>query len=1113
MTAGLIAALLALCVGGGLAPSALASHGEPLGANFGVAESHNNAANDPLDEALDVDAPAFPPFTPPGWPRPKAFWMGVCDLEAADTGGSGIGSPPPIGPLDCIDHGTAYTMDNAANPDPPRETTWMPGQEPSWRLDSLEQAGAHPDVTASFWLNRYPDSPTEFGSTHSIASDGDVKDVTVKLPPGFLGDPNAVPRCAAEKLATSPPSCPPETQVGVSTITLGEGGLLPGTDDNTPPSEQRVPVWNVEPRDGKLAEFVLSANISAFGRVTIPIVAKARTDGDFGIDTMAVNLQSGLPLLGQTITFWGTPWDESHDKYRPPTSYDADTQEGIPEAGFPDATGNQPQRYRPEWGPLRPFIVAQTECSPTAPATTLELESWHDLGNVKSYVSPLDEPKDGCEKLDFDPSLDIDPTTTTADAPSGLDADLEIPQNLDPRDSGGAPLPTPPVGASQSELDAYVAAATDYWRSDEGLATSQLRDAVVTLPEGMALNPSAASGLQGCSDALIGLTALGPPAVFTDSDPFDMSKPASQRCPNGSRIGTVEVYSPAIPADEDDVPGEPNISGDVVIGTPRPGDVGAFDQDLTTRLFLVLRNRERGLVAKIAGVGVNDADTGRITATFAQSPRVPFETMRLQLRGGSRGVLATAPKCGASTWSGLLTPWTAAHGAGGTPDPVGGAFGPTTRCSGGFAPSLSAGTDNPAGGGSGVFSFELSRPDGQQWVRGLTARLPAGLLADVGSVPLCANAQAAVGACPLASKVGTVDAASGAGTPFVLEKKGAAYLTQGYKGAPYGLATVIPVEAGPFRGQFALDTIVVRQALYVDRRTAVATVVSDPFPIIHHGIPLRLRRATLLMDRPGFVRNPTSCAQKAVTATFTSVDGATSSDSFPFRASGCKRLRFRPKLSLTLTGRRQTRTNGHPGIKAKVKLGSGQAAIRRAEVRLPQALVLDIDNADALCEFKEGIKDEPNCPAGSVVGRARAVSPLLSKPLAGKVYFVKNVRIDQVTGRERRTLPMIIVALRGEIAVNLRGESDVRGGRLISTFTQVPDAPVTSFNLNIEGGRNGILKVTANRRGNIDICKRKQTAEAYMDGHNRKAYDREIKVKTPCKKAKAKKRKAKRRKR
>jgi hypothetical protein len=176
---------------------------------------------------------------------------------------------------------------------------------------------------------------------------------------------------------------------------------------------------------------------------------------------------------------------------------------------------------------------------------------------------------------------------------------------------------------------------------------------------------------------------------------------------------------------------------------------------------------------------------------------------------------------------------------------------------------------------------------------------------------------------------------------------------------------------------------------------------------------------------------------------------------------------------------------------------------------------LDPANAQALCEFAEGTKDdlENHCPKGSIVGRATATSPLLKKPLAGNVYFVKNVRIDPKTGNAIRTLPMIIVALRGEIAINLRGvSSTTNSGKLVNTFASVPDAPVSSFNLNINGGNTGILAVTRTRKGRINLCAGRHIAEADLDGHNSRNSSLDIGMKTPCSKrqTKAAKRAAKR---
>jgi hypothetical protein len=203
-----------------------------------------------------------------------------------------------------------------------------------------------------------------------------------------------------------------------------------------------------------------------------------------------------------------------------------------------------------------------------------------------------------------------------------------------------------------------------------------------------------------------------------------------------------------------------------------------------------------------------------------------------------------------------------------------------------------------------------------------------------------------------------------------------------------------------------------------------------------------------------------------------------------------------------LTGRKQVSTGKHPGVRALVRqTGVGEAGIKRAKVTLPKSLALDPENAQALCEFEDGTKPdlEKHCPKGSIVGRARAKTPLLERDLVGNVYFVKNVRKDAKTGNEIRTLPMLIVALRGEIAVNLKGESSTtRGGKLVNTFNNVPDAPITKFNLNIKGGKNGILAVTRTRRAKINVCASRQIAEADMDGQNGRVRDFNVRVKTPC---------------
>jgi hypothetical protein len=564
-------------------------------------------------------------------------------------------------------------------------------------------------------------------------------------------------------------------------------------------------------------------------------------------------------------------------------------------------------------------------------------------------------------------------------------------------------------------------------------------------------------------------------------------------CPDGSKIGTVEATTPVLE-------GSPNLVGDVYLGSPKSTDPLSGEM---FRVFLVLRNEERGLLAKIYGSSTADPATGRLTATFDKNPRVPVENIRVSFKGGPRGLFGMPQRCGAKATESVFTPWSAAHGAGGPVRSLTDPFWVGGDCSFGFGPRIVAGMQPRQAGRSGTFSFQMTRIDGEQWFKGLSAKLPRGLLAKVKDVPLCTNAQAAANACPASSRIGSADAGAGSGAPFFLERKGDVYLTEGYKGAPYGLAVSVAVEAGPFRGQFALTPIVVRQALQVDPNTAQVTAVSDPLPHIWHGIPLRVRQVTVKIDRPDFTRNPTNCAAKQIKATVTSTEGTIATPAYPYHATGCPKLRFKPKLAIRLTGKKQTRTGGHPGVRSLLTQPKGQANIKAATVKLPLSLALDTKRAqsDDLCEYEAS--KTANCPKSSIIGRAKAISPLLKRPLAGNVYFAKNVRINS-RGNAIRTLPSLVVALRGEIAINVRANSDSKRGKLITTFPTVPDAPVTRFALNFKGGRKGILQVTKKRNGNnINICQHKQTANITLKAHNTHRNNQNINLKTPCNKKRA----------
>ncbi len=677
-----------------------------------------------------------------------------------------------------------------------------------------------------------------------------------------------------------------------------------------------------------------------------------------------------------------------------------------------------------------PFLRNPTACAGPL-STTLNISSWQEPTRVLDTVA-TSPAVTGCDRVSFKPTATVEPDTRQAGSSSGVGININVPQNDNP----------------------------------DGLATSEVKKVVMRLPAGTSINPSAADGLAACTDRQFGQFSV-----------------TADQCPSGSNIGSVTIDTPLL--------NEP-LEGDVYLASPLEQGPAAAAAGRMFRLFLTAHGS--GVRVKLAGSVVPDPVTGQLTTTFDNNPQLPFDTLHLQLRGGSRAPLSLPKACGTYTATTDVYPWSNPDVAVTTSD----SFTVDQRCdrAGRFEPTLDAGLVNPVAGGSSPLTFTLTRPDGQQDVTSLNATLPPGLLGRVGSVPLCPDAAAAAGGCPASSQIGQTTVASGAGeTPVYLPQAGraptAVYLAGPYNGAPYSLSVVVPAQAGPFD----LGTVVVRAALFVDPVDAHVTVVSDPLPTILDGVPLNIQKINVTIDRPGFTVNPTSCAPMTIGSKVWSSTSAVNLSN-RFQVGGCASLRVDPKLTLGLSGKGQTTDGKHPTLTAHVTMpASGQANLKRVKVALPLSLALDPDNSqsDALCEFDVGRQTVPNCPASSIVGSATAVTPLLAQPLTGPVYFVKNVRTDPKTGRQIRTLPTLAIPLRGGgITIVLRASSQVVDNRLVTTFDTIPDAPVSDFKLLINGGKKDILVVSG-----ADICKASQIADQQIDGQNGKPADADVYLQTP----------------
>jgi hypothetical protein len=288
------------------------------------------------------------------------------------------------------------------------------------------------------------------------------------------------------------------------------------------------------------------------------------------------------------------------------------------------------------------------------------------------------------------------------------------------------------------------------------------------------------------------------------------------------------------------------------------------------------------------------------------------------------------------------------------------------------------------------------------------------------------------------------------------------------------LAVITPAVAGPYD----LGTIVVRAALRVNGATGQITAESDPIPSILQGIPLDVRSIDVSIDRPSFSLTGTSCDPSAFSGSMTSTLGLVAPLSARYQLGECQGLAFKPKLGIRLFG--STTRGGHPALKGTVTMPAGGANISEASVALPHSEFLDQSHIGTVCtrvQFAEGDGNGSNCPPASIYGTATATSPLVDYTLEGNVYLRSSTN----------KLPDLVAALHGPpsqpIAVDAVARVDSVNGGIRTTFEGVPDLPVSSFVLSMQGGKKGLLQNSTN------ICKATNKATALIAAQNGKGVE------------------------
>lgn len=884
------------------------------------------------------------------------------------------------------------------------------------------QAGSHPyQYRTSFAVNT-EDAPFASEALFFNPAGGDVKDVRVALPPGLVGDPTTISRCTPQQFNTTHAiqplggavvtinECPDGSAVGLVLVQQLEGR------GRTLP----VPLYNLVPPKGMPAQLGFQVLGAPFY-----VDTAVRTGGDYGITASLRNTTQVQRVTAADVVVWGVPSHPRHDPLR---------------GSCLNSSGGRPMSLGicPAGLVLEPFMRLPTSCDLQL-STLMSFDTWTNPGSFASAASTGPPPLN-CAPLDFSPTISAVPHVTVADSPTGLRFNLRLPQNSDP----------------------------NLW------AEADLRAAVVTLPEGVTVNPSSANGLAACRPAQVAL-----------------SDPQPARCPDASKIGSVEINTPLV-----DHP----VKGAVYVASQNDNPFNSL-----LAIYIAVDDPQTGVVVKLAGHVMPDPSTGRLTTRFDDNPQLPFEDFTVEFFDGPRAPLRTPGTCGNYTTATDLRPWSAPEsGPDATPSDsfVVSAAPAAEPCAVSEAsqphrPGFSAGTLAPVAGSFSAFVTNLSREDGSQILRGLNVALPEGLVGKLAGVPYCpaaalsaaaaqtGGAERAGPSCPAASQIGTATVGAGAG-PSPIHVHGKAYLAGPYRGAPLSLAVVTPAVAGPFD----LGTVVVRAALRVDPRTAQVSVASDPIPTILQGIPLDVRSVSVEVDRPDFTLNPTNCEPMAVSGEAISVPGQVASLSSRFQVGGCRGLGFAPKLTLRLKG--GTRRTANPALIATLTTKRGEANIARAAVKLPRSSFLDQSHIRTVCTRVQFAADV--CPKGSIYGRAMATSPLVDYPLTGNVYLRSS----------DNELPDLIVDLRGPayqpIRIEVAGRTDSVRASLRNTFDFVPDVPVSKFRLELFGGKRGLI---VNSR---DICSRTYRATAKFKGQNGKKADLRPPMENDCGKKGSRKR-------
>jgi hypothetical protein len=448
------------------------------------------------------------------------------------------------------------------------------------------------------------------------------------------------------------------------------------------------------------------------------------------------------------------------------------------------------------------------------------------------------------------------------------------------------------------------------------------------------------------------------------------------------------------------------------------------------------------------------------TFTFTSSINSPAPTFACKNEAGSVATAGgftpcTSPFTIASTLADGTYTFSVAASNGLTPDasPATATY-TVARAGGGIGITATVTPSSTVGAAHPDLTSTVNITGGQP--KSVSIKLPSGFNASLTAVPSCLVADAALGNCAAASKIGTLQLTANTFSGPVTGV-GDVFLTAAPTGADAGgIAVKVPLGG--------LGTFIAQGGANLVNNGNNQNVIIRDFPTNVGGTDITVTQLVLgLSGANRFLTNPSNCTTTdGFKVDATGFDGSAANPVVvAFQATGCPAaIPFAPTFNLALSS---VAAGSQTGITATLDVPQDNSTVKTLRVTLPPGIGPNFPAfGDAADQCPSSAAPTPTsvfnpavCPAQSLVGSMNINTPLLPTVLHGDVYLINKsplpwfgVKFDQ---------PGISIRLTGVTSTPQvdplcdASTGDFCQSQISAVFNNLPDTSLSHVVFNLDG--------------------------------------------------------------